>query len=164
MSQQIPRSETLQPLAPVLVQALHQAGLGRVVLLSQIIRHWQDIAGPQLATVAQPEGLQGQVLFVTVADAILQQELTSFYRAKWLANIRRVLGDVPIRELRVMLATSSQSLAPGPEAAPEQQPLPLTAEQERQILENTSNIADADLRQMVQRAWRRGWEARRQGS
>ena len=163
MSQQIPRSETLQPLAPVLVQALHQAGLGRVVLLSQIIRHWQDIAGMPLAAVAQPEGLQGQVLFVTVADAIWQQELT-FYRAKLLANIRRVLGDVPIRELRVMLATSSQSLAPGPEAAPEQQPLPLTAEQERQILENTSNIADADLRQMVQRAWRRGWEARRQGS
>lgn len=163
MSQQTSRSGTLQPLAPVLVQALHQAGLGRVVLFSQILRHWQDIAGTPLAAVAQPERLRGQVLFVTVADAIWHQEIM-FYHTQWLENIRRVLGDVPIRKLHFTLAMSSQSLAPGPEAAPEPPLLPLTAEEERQLLEDTGHIADTELREVVRRAWRRGWEARRQGS
>ena len=163
MSQQTPRSGTLQPLAPVLAQSLRQAGLGHIVWLSQIMRHWQDIAGAQLAAVAWPEGLRAQVLFVTVADAIWLQQLT-FYHAQLLENIRRVLGDVPIRKLHFTLATSSQPPAPGPESAPEPQPGPLTAEEERQILEDTGTIADADLRELVRHAWRRGWEARRQSS
>jgi predicted nucleic acid-binding Zn ribbon protein len=157
------KSGTLQPLAPVLAQSLRQAGLGHVVWLSQIMRHWQDIAGVQLAAVAWPEGLRGQVLFVTVADAIWLQQLT-FYHAQLLENIRRVLGDVPIRKLHFTLATSSQPSAPGPARSPEPRSCPLSAEEERQILENTGTIADADLRELVRHAWRRGWEARRQSS
>jgi hypothetical protein len=167
----------LQPLAPVLAQSLHQAGLGHVVWLSQIMRHWQDIVGAQLAAVAWPEGLRGQVLFVTAVDAIWHQQLM-FYRAELLANIRRVLGDVPIRELRCTLATAPRPLAPGPESSLEPQPSPLTAEEEEagdgpsavtdaeecQILEDTGTIADAGLRELVRQAWRRGWAARRQSS
>ena len=47
----------LQPLAPVLTQALRQAGLDRIMLLTQITRHWQEIAGAQIAAVARPEGI-----------------------------------------------------------------------------------------------------------
>ena len=164
MNQQTPRSGTLQSLAPVLAQAMHQAGLGRVVLLSQLIRRWPDIAGTPLAAVTQPEWLSGQMLFVSVTDAIWRQELMFSSQAKWLENIRRVLGDVPISKLHFTLATSSQSFAPDPVALPEPRPLPLTAEEECQLLEDTGHIADTELREVVRRAWRRGWEARRQGA
>jgi predicted nucleic acid-binding Zn ribbon protein len=54
MDRQSTNADTLQALAPVLAQALRQRGLGHLVLLGQIIRHWHTIAGPQLAAVTQP--------------------------------------------------------------------------------------------------------------
>ena len=57
---------TLQALAPALAQALRQRGLGHLVLFGEIVRHWHDIAGPQLAAVTQPESIRARVLFIMV--------------------------------------------------------------------------------------------------
>jgi hypothetical protein len=150
----------LQPLAPVVEQVLYQAGLGRVTLLSHLQQQWEAIVGPQIAAVTHPEGVRGRVLFVTVSDAIWLQQLT-FYHAQLLQNIRQGLGDVPIVRLHFALASSPQPLAAGAEAMSTSQHLPLTGEEERQVLESTAHIADAELREAVRRAWRRGWEAKR---
>jgi hypothetical protein len=75
-----------------------------------------------------------------------------------LANIRRVLGDVPINRLHFTLVASSQSVTSDPVALPEPHPLPLSAAEECQLLEDTSHIADTELREVVRRAWRRSWE------
>ena len=45
---------TLQPLAPIVEQVMHQAGLGRVPLLGHLQQQWQAIVGPQVAAVTFP--------------------------------------------------------------------------------------------------------------
>jgi predicted nucleic acid-binding Zn ribbon protein len=124
------------------------------------MQHWEEVVGPQIATVAHPEGVRTRVLFVTVTDAIWLQQLT-FYHAQILQQLQQVLGDVPIVRVHFTLTTLSRPVATGAQAAPEPPPLSLTAAEERQVLEGTAAIADADLREAVRRAWRRGWEARR---
>ena len=151
---------SLQALAPVLAQALRQRGLGHLVLLGQIVRHWHAIAGPQLAAVTQPESIRARVLFITVSDAIWLQQIT-FYQAQLLENIRGVLGNVAITRLHFTLAMSSVRrpvLSPHEE---ELESLPLTAAEEQQMQEDTGRIADPDLRETVRRAWQLGWQARR---
>lgn len=152
------KPDSLQPLTPVLAQTLRQVGLERVMLLVRLTQHWREIAGAQVAAIAQPENVRGRVLFVTVADAIWLQQLT-FYQAQLLRNIRRVLGDVPIGKLHFALAT-----APVPtrsDVADASASVPLSTVEERQVLEDTAAIADADLREVVQRVWRRGLQLRR---
>ena len=155
------RPGTLQPLAPVLAQTLRQAGLGRVVLMAQIARHWEEIVGPQLATVACPEGVRSRVLFVTVVDALWLQQLT-FYQGQMLQNICRVLGDVPIDKLHFVLATAAGAATRQTETAPP--PPPLSPAEERHILESTADLADIELRRVVRRVWRRGAQSGRYGT
>jgi hypothetical protein len=78
-----------------------------------------------------------------------------------LQNIRQALGDVPVARLHFTLASSFQPLASGVEAIAVSKHLSLTGDEERQVLESTAPIADAELREAVRRAWRRGWEAKR---
>jgi hypothetical protein len=151
---------TLQPLAPIVEQVMHQAGLGRVTLLGHLQQQWQTIVGPQVAAVTSPEGIRGRVLFVTVSDAIWLQQLT-FYHAQLLHNIRQALGDVPIARLHFTLASSVSRFAPDTEEPPALPRQPLTGEEERQVLERTVAITDPELREAVRRAWRRGWETKR---
>ena len=158
MRRQGPKSAALQPLAYVVEHVLQQAGLGRVTLLARLQRQWKMIGGPQIAAVTHPEGIRGRVLFITVDDAIWLQQLT-FYHTQLLQNIRQVLGDVPITKLHFTLASSPMPLAPDVEMPPEPRHLPLTGEEERHVIESTAPIADAELRQAVRQAWRRGWEA-----
>ena len=158
MTKRPQHGESLQPVAQVVAQTLRQTGLERVLLLARLTQRWQDIVGAQLAAVTHPEGVRGRVLFVTVADAIWLQQLT-FYQAQLLGNIRRVLGDVPIGKLHFALASPSQAPPQERDAGPAW--LPLTAAEEHQIREDTAAIMDADLREAVQRAWRRGWQSRR---
>src|SRR5215471_10000896 len=178
MEHQTSNASALQALAPVLAQALRQRGLGHLVLLTRVVQHWHTIAGPQLATVTQPESIdtRTRVLFVTVSDAIWLQQVT-FYQAQLLENIRRVLGAVPITRLHFRLAMSAPrqpvSSAPeegGPLSWPPSadavaggvlEPAPLTALEAQQLQEGTAGITDPDLREAIRRAWQRGWQARR---
>jgi predicted nucleic acid-binding Zn ribbon protein len=148
----------LQPLAPVLVRTLHEAGLAHVMVEGQLARHWKDIVGAQIAAVSHPERVHSQVLFVAVSDTVWLQQLT-FYQAQVMQNIRRVLGDVPIAKVRFVLAsapyTSAQRLAEGAQGRA------LTTVEERQIESATADIGDADLRERIRCAWRRAWTLRR---
>ncbi|WP_089718044.1 DUF721 domain-containing protein [Candidatus Entotheonella palauensis] len=161
------RNEKLEPLAPLLTQTLERRGLGRVALLSRLQQHWPEIVGPQLAKVAQPEGLRSRVLFISVVDAVWLQQL-KFYQSHVLQNMRRALGDVPIHRLHCTLAAPARVVRPteapaqAKSAEAGQPPLPLTAEEERQVITSTDSIADPELRELVRRTWRKGWQVRRQ--
>lgn len=160
MDRQPSEAGALQSIAPALAQALRRRGLAHLVLLGQLVQHWQRIAGPQLAAVTQPESLRGRVLFITVRDAIWLQQIT-FYQAQLLENIRSVLGDVSITKLHFTLAMSSSGQPGLTPPAEELQVLPLTAAEERQVQAGTASIADPALRDAIRRAWQRGWQARR---
>lgn len=162
------RNERLEALAPLLTQTLERRGLGQVVLLSRLQQHWTEILGPQLAKVAQPERVRPPVLFISVADAVWLQQF-KFYQSQVLQNMRRVLGDIPIYRLHCTLAAPARPSRPS-EARPsaarpieaESTPLPLTTEEERQVITGTESIADPELRDLVRRTWRKGWQVRRQ--
>jgi predicted nucleic acid-binding Zn ribbon protein len=160
MDRQAAKAGALQALAPVLAQALRQRGLGHLVLLGQIVRHWHTIAGPQLAAVTQPESIRARVLFITVSDAIWLQQIT-FYQAQLLTNIRSVLGDIAITRLHFTLAMSASQQSVLSPSEVELEPLPLTAAAKQQMQEGTASITDPELREAVRRAWQRGWQARR---
>ncbi len=167
------RREWLEPLAPLLTQTLERRGLGRVVLLSRLQQHWTEIVGPQLAKVAKPEGVRSHVLFISVVDAVWLQQL-KFYQSQVLQNMRRALGDIPIYRLHCTLAAPARPASPSEarrsgtqssearSAAAERAPLPLTTEEERQVITGTDSIADPELRELVRRTWRKGWQVRRQ--
>ena len=161
------RNDKLEPLAPLLTDTLERRGLARVLLLSRLQRHWPEIVGPQLAKVAWPEGVRSRVLFISVVDAVWLQQL-KFYQSQVLQNMRRVLGDIPVYRLHCALAParparqSAGGRAGAKPAEPEPDPLPLTAEEERQVAADTDGIADPELRDLVRRTWRKGWQVRRQ--
>ena len=152
-------AETLQPLAPLVVKTLQRAGLGQVVLLSRLTRRWEEIVGPQLALVARPESVRSRVLFIAVTDAVWLQQLI-FFQSQLLQNIRRVLGNVPIARLHFTLAVPTTRSLPC-NVVSEAEPLPLTVAEEQQVLADTESISDPELREVVRRAWRRGWQAGR---
>ena len=159
MAGQQPGAAGPEPVGAVLEAVLQQGGLKSLALLMQLSKHWQTIAGPQLATVSHPVRVQTAVLFVAVADAIWLQQFT-FYQAQLLRNIYRVLGNVPIAKLHFVLATAGQrQVTDEPTAA--QGHTALTAEEEEQIEEATAAIGDTELREMARRVWRRGWQVRR---
>lgn len=159
MSRPRPKTNTLQPLAPILAQTLQQAGLGRVVVLGRIRQHWEAIVGPQLAQVTHPESVRARVLFVTTTEAIWLQQLT-FYQSQLLRNLRTVLGDVPITKLHFTLAIAAQA-SEHTDATEDTQALPLTAAEEQCVLEETSHVTDPMLRDSIRQAWRKGWQAGR---
>jgi hypothetical protein len=141
------------------VKTLQRAGLGQVVLLSRLTRRWEEIVGPQLAAVARPESVRSRVLFIAVTDAIWLQQLI-FFQSQLLQNIRRILGNVPIARLHFTLAMTAPRSMPCA-AAVAAEPLPLTAAEEQQVLADTEGISDPELREVVRRAWRCGWQAGR---
>jgi hypothetical protein len=160
MKRSAAQGRSLQPLALIVDQVLHQAGLGRVALLGHLQQQWETIVGKRVAAVTHPESVRGRVLFVTVRDAIWLQQLT-FYQTQLLQNIRQALGDVPIARLHFTLASPATHTGLDAEETPTLQHQPLTDEEEGQVLERTAPIADPELRDAVRRAWRRGWETHR---
>jgi hypothetical protein len=149
----------LQPLAPALEERLRQAGLEHLVLLAHLTRAWPTIVGAQLARVSHPQRLRGPVLFVTVTESIWMQQF-AFFQSQLLHNIHRELGDVPIVKVYFTLTmTPPEPVAPAPEKVREF--CPLTPAEEQQVYEGTARIADPELRDILRRAWRQGWQAQR---
>jgi hypothetical protein len=150
----------LRPLGTILELTLQQVGLEQLVLLGRLIRAWPEIVGAPLAKVARPQRLRARVLFVTVNDAIWLQQCT-FYHTQILSNIRKTLGDVPIAKVHFSLA---MAVPPPllPEADISSEVCPLTLEEDQQVCAGTAHVADPELRDILRRAWRRGWQARKQ--
>lgn len=155
-------AKALQPLHVALTDALQQAGLDNLVTLVALQRRWTDIAGSQLASVSHPVRLRWGELLISVSDAIWLQQMT-FYQARLRDNIRSVVGDVKVSNLRFVLAYASDRPA-RPSTSIEgssRQPALLTADEERRVREGTACIADVELREAARRAWRQDLLAKR---
>lgn len=161
MNRRASDAKALQPLHIALTDALRQAGLDNVVTLVTLQRRWADVAGSQLAAVSQPVRLRWGELLISVSDAIWLQQMT-FYQARLRDNIRSVVGDVKVSNLRFVLAyASDQPSRPPISAKGPTQPALLTADEERRVRDGTAGIADAELREAARRAWRQDLLAKR---
>lgn len=155
-------AKALQPLHVALTDALQQAGLDNVVTLVALQRNWTAIAGSQLAGVSYPVRFRWGELLISVSDAIWLQQMT-FFQAQLRRNIRSVVGDVKISNLRFVLAYASDhpSRPPTSTEGPTRRPARLTADEERRVQDGTACIADAELREAARRAWRQDLLAKR---
>ena len=162
MNRRASDAKALQPLHVALTDALRQAGLDNVVTLVALQRHWTTIAGAQLAAVSYPVRFRWGELLISVSDAIWLQQLT-FYQAQLRQNMRSVVSDVKVSNLRFVLAYAADqpSGPPASDEGPAQQPALLTADEERRVREGTAGIADAELREAARRAWRQDLLAKR---
>ena len=162
MNRRASDTKALQPLHVALTDALQQAGLDNVVALVALQRNWTAIAGSQLAAVSHPVRFRWGELLISVSDAIWLQQMT-FYQAQLRRNIRSVVGNVRVSNLRFVLAYASDE-PPRPRTSTEgstQQPELLTADEEHRVREGTACIADAELREAARRAWRQDLLAKR---
>lgn len=162
MKRRAPDAKALQPLHDALTDALRQAGLDNVVTLVALQRNWTAIAGSQLARVSHPVRFRWGELLISVSDAIWLQQMT-FFQAQLRRNMRSVVGNVKVSNLRFVLAyaadpPSRPSASAGGAA---QQPALLTADEERRVRDGTACIADTELREAAKRAWRQGLLAKR---
>ena len=154
-------ARTMQPLPVALTDALTQAGFGNVVTLVKLQRHWDAIAGLQLAKVSQPVRFRWGELLVSVSDAIWLHQMT-FYQARIRERIRSVLSDEKVSKLRFVLAYSSdQPSDPSSPGEERRQPQMLTEGEERMVRSGTAGISHAGLREAASRAWRQDLLAKR---
>ena len=58
----------------ILEDFLHKAGAYSVYLEQQIIRHWEQIAGPEISPLGKPLKIENGVLWVSVENACLRNE------------------------------------------------------------------------------------------
>lgn len=162
MKRRVSDAKALQPLHVALTDALQQAGLDNVVSLVALQRNWTAIAGSQLAGVSYPVRFRWGELLISVSDAIWLQQMT-FFQAQLRRNIRSVVGDVKISNLRFVLAYASDhpSRPPTSTEGPTRRPARLTADEERRVQDGTACIADVELREAARRAWRQDLLAKR---
>lgn len=155
-------AKALQPLHIALTDALQQVGLDNVVTLVALQRNWTAVAGSQLADVSHPVRFRWGELLISVSDAIWLQQMT-FFQAQLRRNIRSVVGDVKVSNLRFVLAYASDRPSRPPTSTewPVRRPARLTADEERRVRDGTACIADAELREAARRAWRQDLLAKR---
>lgn len=89
-----------QPLKEVLGQLFALKGWGRLQERLRLEQAWQEAAGAEFAPHTQVNGLRRGVLEVTVASAVLMQELAHFHKRRILEALRRLLPQTPLTDLR----------------------------------------------------------------
>ena len=155
MSRRASETRTLQALPGVLDEALTQVGLSNVATLVKLKHSWTAIAGAQLARVSHPVGFRWGELLVSVSDSIWLQQMT-FFQAKLRDKIRSEVGDARVTKLRFVLAYAPDPPSgPASAVAENEQPQPLTADEERAVRGGTAGILHPGLREAARRAWRK---------
>lgn len=109
---------------------------------------WTQAAGPGLRRNAVPVGLEGQVLTVSVADALWQKQLQSM-AGELLFRVNTLLGGNKIDEIIFRIAPRDLP-TPEPRQADESAREP--SELPTELLFAANSITDADLRAQFLRA------------
>jgi predicted nucleic acid-binding Zn ribbon protein len=91
-------------IADVVAQVITARGYGRAQSLDNYADAWQQAAGAELARDSRPGRLKRGVLEVTATHSTLIQEL-SFQKQAILAQLKTILPDAKIRDLRFRVGT-----------------------------------------------------------
>jgi predicted nucleic acid-binding Zn ribbon protein len=87
-------------LAEILSRLFTARGWGRRQGRLQLERAWEEAAGSEFAGRTRVNALRRGVLEVTVANAVLLQELAQFHKRRLLEQLRLRLPSTPITDLR----------------------------------------------------------------
>lgn len=87
-------------LGEVLSRLFTARGWGRRQGQLHLEKAWADAAGAEFAPHTRVGGLRKGVLEVVVGNAALLQELTHYHRRRLLEQLRRLLPNTPLTDLR----------------------------------------------------------------
>jgi len=89
-----------RPLGALVPRVLRDLGLDETARVLRVAECWEAAVGAEVARVARPTALHGEVLEVEVPSSVWCQQLV-LRRPELLAGLRRVLGDDAPRDLRL---------------------------------------------------------------
>ena len=148
-----------QPASSALETRVRQAGQKRGFALSRLLTHWPEVAGPQIADIATPveikygrEGGFGATLTVLTKGA--HAPMLEMQTPALLKRLNACYGYPAISRIRI---TQTASTGFGEAQAPYGAPRPTAAATKpnpkaaRQARDMTENIADAPLRDALER-------------
>ena len=122
---------------------------------------WMDAVGPKIAAYTRPEAVRRNVLFIKVANSVWMQQL-HFLKQDILEKINRANAQNPIQNIFLSL---DETAVPAPETkspqAPEQGASALRSRDRILIEKSVAAIADAELRDILQRVMTREIARRR---
>ena len=122
---------------------------------------WMDAVGPKIAAYTRPEAVRRNVLFIKVANSVWMQQL-HFLKQDILEKINRANAQNPIQNIFFSL---DETAAPAPETkrpqAPSQDASALRSRDRILIEKSVAAIADAELRDILQRVMTREIARRR---
>ncbi|NUN68110.1 MAG: DUF721 domain-containing protein [Bacteroidetes bacterium] len=93
------RKENMQSIGDALKQLVQSLGIEKQVEQYKIFDVWNEVVGPQVAKVAQPERIQNGVLIVAVNNAPWRSELT-FRKRELLEKIHERTNSASITDIK----------------------------------------------------------------
>jgi predicted nucleic acid-binding Zn ribbon protein len=95
-------------LADELKKYVKKSGLKQAEKHQNIREFWYTVVGPEIGDVTTPVRFQNGVLTVKVYSPALRQELENFYKEELLSDLRKALGEKPLRDIRFELAAGTK--------------------------------------------------------
>ena len=118
--------------------------------LHRVFEFWNSTVGLEIAAVAQPALIRGQVLWVKVTDSVWMQQL-HLQKMLLLEKINQQLHGEKISDIRFQL-NSSLASQPEPEVR-KSKPLFLDKKEEQKFDKLISTLDNEDLRLSLKRLW-----------
>ncbi len=85
-------------LSDFLAECLDAIGYEQSVALDNLIEHWEDVVGNQVASVAKPKKLEKRVLILSVTTPTWRTEL-SFMKLDLLSKINDYIGTSTVENI-----------------------------------------------------------------
>ena len=151
-----PRALEPRTAAAAVGAALAFRGITDEIRASRLLTEWAELVGPKISARTRPSGVFDRVLVVEVASSAWMQEL-NLLRAQIFTGLVERLGQPRLfDELRFKLASGRGAALPRkPPARPAQPPRPAaqpaTGLAREQIIRDTEQVDDAELRELIAR-------------
>lgn len=89
-----------KPVGEILGSLFAARGLGRLRSAGELEEAWNAAVGEPASRQTRPAGIKRGVLNVSVAHPALLEDLSAYRKPALLAELRRLLPDVPIHDIR----------------------------------------------------------------
>lgn len=168
MTNRPPRSRETRPIGLAVADAIGWHGLTDELRQQRLVTDWRDMVGPRIAQRAWPDGLSRtgkgdagvRVLWIRVASSAWLQELT-LLRGQLTDAIRAHVGEPALfDEVRFHLGAHTPDeedllagcrLRPATPLRKPPAPVPATGAHRLAIEAETAEVADEELRALIQR-------------
>ncbi len=150
------RSRSIDGVGAVLGKIFQQRGMDDKMRRYRAWQLWDKVVGPQIAARARPSRMRDNTLEVWVDHAVWMQQL-QLMQPKILARLNAALGEELIRDIYLRRGRPRQDTAPAAIDVPalRWQQTQLSAAEEERISRAVAPLADAELRQRLQRLFHR---------